>query len=156
MTKKPRGTGAKQGKGASKPTKKAASSASFAVPAPAAAPSTAAPSFADIQNLLDTLVPPSDNNILSAPHQRFWRTAPTNTRDGFVNFDTSQWGQPGRLITPGDPNKSNFYLALAGLAPFDGSVQNQMPDVNADFNAALATKDQLDTIATWIKNGALA
>ena len=154
MTKKPRGTGAKPSKGASKSAKPAASSSSFA--APAAAQSTAVPSFADIQNLLDTLVPPSDNNIQSAPHQRFWRTTPTNTRDGFVNFDTSQWGQPGRLITPGDPNKSNLYLALAGLAPFDGSVQNQMPDVNADFNATLATKDQLDRISTWIKNGALA
>jgi hypothetical protein len=112
------------------------------------------PRFADIQVLLDNLVPPSDTNIEGAPHKRFWRNAPTDTRDGFVNWDTAKWGQPGRLITPGDPNRSNLYLALGGIKPFDGSEQNQMPDVNADFNATLATKDQLKIVAIWIKNGA--
>ncbi|NYJ13031.1 hypothetical protein GGI64_004112 [Rhizobium leguminosarum] len=112
--------------------------------------------FADIQNLLDALAPPSDTNINGAPHKRFWRNAPTNTRDGFVNFDTSNWGQDGRLVTPGHPETSNLYLALAGQTPFDGSAQSQMPDVDADPLATLAGQEQLATVATWITNGAPA
>jgi hypothetical protein len=114
------------------------------------------PRFLDVQNLLDTLVPPTDANIQSAPHDRFWRISPTNTRDGFINFDTSAWGPSGPLVTPGDPTKSNLFLALAGQKPFDGSGVPQMPDVNQDFNATLATPAQLALIETWIKNGAPA
>jgi hypothetical protein len=152
MTKRPRGAAAKPNKKAHKPTSGATRPA-----AEAAVASTAGqPRFADIQNLLDILVPPSDANVDSAPHQRFWRNAPTNTRDGFVNKDTSDWGQSGKLVTPGNPDSSNLYLALAGKSPFDGSQQNQMPDVNADFKATLASADQLNIVATWIQNGAPA
>jgi hypothetical protein len=149
MAKKPRDAAAKPNKKAHKPTTEATPRA-----AKAAASATGQPRFVDIQNLLDTLVPPSDANVDSAPHQRFWRKEPTNTRDGFVNQDTSGWGQSGKLVTPGNPDSSNLYLALAGKSPFDGSQQNQMPDVNADFKATLASADQLNVVATWIKNGA--
>jgi hypothetical protein len=150
MTKKPHAADAKP----TKKTHKAKTGAARPAAEAAVAGSAAQPLFADIQNLLDTLVPPSDANIDSAPHQRFWRKAPTNTRDGFVNFETTPWQQPGRLVSPGNPDSSNLYFALAGKSPFDGSQQNQMPDVNADFSATLATADQLDVVATWIKNGA--
>ena len=152
MTKKPRKAAAKPSKSARKPTIRAPSPTAHA-----AAPSGAQPpNFSDIQNLLDTLVPTSDTNIQSAPHKRFWRNPPTDTRDGFVSVDTSMWGQAGPLVTPGHPETSNLFLALAGQAPFDGSAQNQMPDINADFNATLADADQLNMVATWIKNGAPA
>ncbi|MER9227072.1 hypothetical protein NKI39_15815 [Mesorhizobium sp. M0664] len=149
MTKKPRETASKLGKGGPKSTKKPKAKTALLAGA-------AQTSFADIQNLLDTLVPPSDSNISGAPHQRFWRKPPTDTRDGFVNFDTSHWGQDGLLLTPGHPETSNLYLALAGQPPFDGSVQSQMPDIDSDPLATLANKEQLATVATWITNGAPA
>nr|WP_155921543.1 hypothetical protein [Mesorhizobium sp. L2C054A000] len=152
MTKKPPETTSKSGKGGPKSAKKVTTpKAKKALLA--GAPQT---SFADIQNLLDTLVPPSDSNINGAPHRRFWRRPPTDTRDGFVNFDTSHWGQDGLLVTPGHPETSNLYLALAGQPPFDGSGQSQMPDVDSDPLATLANKQQLATVATWITNGAPA
>jgi hypothetical protein len=120
------------------------------------------PRFADIQNLMDILVPPNDPNINNghSTHKRFWRNPPTNTRDGFVNFDVKVWSQgsgvQGPLVTPGTPQTSNFYLALAGQAPFDGTRNNPMPDVNSDFNAISADQSQLDMVATWIRNGAPA
>ncbi|MER9215156.1 hypothetical protein NKI54_24325 [Mesorhizobium sp. M0663] len=151
MTKKPR-SATKSGKEGPKPIKGVTSPKIKVLPLAG----TLQPSFEDIQNLLDTLVPPTDANINGAPHMRFWRKPPTDTRDGFVNFDTSNWGQDGRLVTPGHPETSNLYLALAGQPPFDGSSLSQMPDVDSDPLATLANKQQLTTVATWITNGAPA
>jgi hypothetical protein len=120
------------------------------------------PRFADIQNMLDVLVPPNDPNITNgqSTHKRFWRNAPTDNRDDFVNFDVVNWAQRsgarGPLVTPGNPQTSNFYLALAGQAPFDGTKNNPMPDVNSDPHAMTANQSQLDMVATWIRNGAPA
>ena len=152
MTNKPREIATKSVKGGVKPTGPAIPAKNKA----ALLTEELQLSFVDIQNLLDTLVPPSDQNIKAAPHKRFWRNAPTNTRDGFVNFNTSNWGQGGQLVTPGHPETSNLYLALAGQPPFDGSAQSQMPDVDSDPLATLASQEQLATVATWITNGAPA
>src|ERR1700722_7823381 len=82
MTKKPHAADAKP----TKKTHKAKTGAARPAAEAAVAGSAAQPLFADIQNLLDTLVPPSDANIDSAPHQRFWRKAPTNTRGAMHEF----------------------------------------------------------------------
>jgi len=110
-----------------------------------------APTFADILRLLDALVPTNDQNIDSAPHQAFWRGM---TRDQFVSKTTDEWNVTGRLVTPGDPGKSNLFLALSGMSPFDGSVAEQMPDTNQDFNARHATANELKMVETWIKANA--
>jgi hypothetical protein len=111
--------------------------------------STSNPVFSDIVQLLDTLVPTNDPNIDDAPHGAYWRNT---TRDAFVGIKTDDWGVPGSLITLGQPRQSNFYLALAGQAPFDGSQLPQMPDIGADSNARHATADELAMVATWITN----
>ena len=111
------------------------------------------PTFSDIVNLLNTLVPVNDTNINDAPHQAFWRAC---TRDQFVSKSTDDWGVNGKLVVPGDPAKSNFYLALSGTPPFDGSQLPQMPDANADPNAQTATAEQLDMVKRWILNDAPA
>jgi hypothetical protein len=51
-----------------------------------------------------------------------------------------------------NPNKSNLYLALAGITPFDGSQLNRMPDIQADANGRYAQPDELQMVATWITN----
>jgi len=111
------------------------------------------PTYSDIVALLNTLVPTTDPNIESAPHLAFWRTM---SRDEFVNKDTSDWGVSGPLVALNNPNGSNFFLALSGKAPFDGSELPQMPDTNADPNARTATQDELNLVETWISNGAPA
>jgi hypothetical protein len=116
----------------------------------------ASPTYADVTAMLDTLVPKSDQNINDAPHAAFWRTL---NRNDFVAKDVSDWsgGQvKGPLVTPGNPDTSPFYLALAGKPPFDGSVLPQMPDVSQDPNANPATPDNLALVSAWIKNGAPA
>jgi hypothetical protein len=120
---------------------------------------SANPTFSNIIGLLDSLVPLKDPNIDDAPHQAFWRAPPGQpplTRDQFVSIRTDDWGVEGPLVAPGNPNNSNLYLALSGMTPFDGSQVNQMPDTDRDSNARHATADELNTVATWIKNGALA
>ena len=114
------------------------------------------PTYADILAMLDTLVVTTDQNIDDAPHAAFWRTM---NRNEFVVRDVSDWtgGQvTGQLVTPGNPDTSPFYLALAGKAPFDGSKIQQMPDIAQDPNANLATPDDLALVVAWIKNGAPA
>ncbi len=114
------------------------------------------PTYADVVKMLDTLVPANDQNIFGAPHSAFWRGI---NRNDFVNHDVSGWtgGQvTGPLVTPGNPDTSPFYLALAGKPPFDGTSVVQMPDTNADPNANPATPDDLTLVATWIRNGAPA
>lgn len=118
--------------------------------------SAANPTYSDIFNLLNTLVPPNDPNIGSAPHQAFWRGPPPLTRDQFVATVTDPWGVSGNLVVPGQPENSNLFLALSGTGPFDGSQLPQMPDVNSDPNARYATKDEQNTVYTWIKNNAPA
>jgi hypothetical protein len=115
--------------------------------------SIANPTFSDIVNLLNTLVPVSDQNISDAPHQAFWRGC---TRDEFVSKKTDDWGINGKLVVPGDPAHSNLYLALSGTPPFDGSQLPQMPDTNSDPNAQTATAEQLDIVKQWILNNAPA
>ena len=115
--------------------------------------SAANPTYADVIAMLNTLVPMGDQNIDDAPHQAFWRTL---TRDAFVNFDTSVWEVAGTLVKPGNPDASNFYLALAGKSPFDGSMLPRMPDTNSDLDAHPATPDELMLVAAWIRNGAPA
>jgi hypothetical protein len=112
------------------------------------------PKFADIVSLLNTLYN-NDPNIDSAPHGAFWQNT---TRDAFVATKTDAWGIPGALVTPNNPNQSNLYLALAGIAPFDGTSLPQMPDTtpNGFPNARHATPDELTTVSNWIKGGALA
>lgn len=117
------------------------------------------PTFSDIIDLLNTLVPVSDNNIGGAPHQAFWRGPPPSpppTRDQFVAITTDDWDIPGQLVVLGHPETSNLYLALSGTAPFDGSQLPQMPDINADPNARTATADELNLVKTWILNNAPA
>lgn len=111
------------------------------------------PTFADITNLLDALVPTSDSNIEDAPHEAFWRN---KTRDAFVALTTAVWGVAGNLVTPGNEKTSNLYLALSGQAPFDGSQVPQMPDVNSDPNARVATAAEIAMVAAWIRNNAPA
>jgi hypothetical protein len=105
------------------------------------------PTFAEIAALLDTLIN-NDPNISSAPHATFWRNT---TRDKFVQIQTDTWGAPGALITLGQPEKSNLYLALAGLPPFD-SFPPQMPDTDSAPNARHATTSELKMVSTWITN----
>lgn len=112
------------------------------------------PTYADVIAMLNTLVPTTDQNIDDAPHAAFWRTL---TRDGFVSHDVSDWSGgsvTGPLVVAGNPDKSPFYLALAGKAPFDGSTLPQMPDIGQDPNANQATPDDLALVAAWITNGA--
>jgi hypothetical protein len=116
--------------------------------------STTNPNFADIQALLSALVG-NDPNIGDAPHLAFWQGAGL-TRDTFVQIQTDDWGAPGLLVALGNPNKSNLYLALAGIIPFDGSQLNRMPDIQADANGRYAQPDELQMVATWITNNAPA
>src|SRR5258707_10987457 len=101
--------------------------------------STSAPTFTDIVNLLTALAN-NDPNIDNAPHGAFWENT---TRDKFVSIKTNNWGVPGLLVAPGNPNGSNLFLALSGLAPFDGSQLPQMPDTDADPGGRHATPTQL-------------
>jgi hypothetical protein len=111
------------------------------------------PTFSDIVALLNTLIPQSDTNIGDAPHNAFWRNI---SRDAFVALTTGDWGVDGKLVVPGSPDKSNLYLALAGLNPFDGTVVGRMPDTDRDLNARLATDAELALVVTWIRNNAPA
>jgi hypothetical protein len=113
---------------------------------------TSNPTFTDVVNLLNVLYN-NDPNIDDAPHGAFWKN---KTRDDFVKIKTDDWQVSGPLITLKDLNKSNLYLALAGLAPFDGSSLPQMPDTtaNGDPNARHATPDELKMVASWINNNA--
>jgi hypothetical protein len=108
------------------------------------------PTFADITRLLNTL---SNGNAEDAPHGAFWVGA---TRDAFVNIQTDNWGINGPLISLGKPQASNLYLALAGSAPFDGTVLPQMPDTGAAPSSRHATLPELQLVSTWITNGAPA
>jgi hypothetical protein len=115
--------------------------------------SIANPTFSDIVDLLNTLVPANDSNVNDAPHQAFWRGC---TRDQFVSKSTDDWGVNGKLVVLGEPASSNLYLALSGTSPFDGSQLPQMPDTNADPNARAATMEQLGMVKQWILNNAPA
>ncbi|MFZ2104670.1 MAG: hypothetical protein WAV18_04665 [Roseiarcus sp.] len=117
--------------------------------------SAANPTYADVVEMLNTLVPLNDPNIDDAPHQAFWRTM---NRDQFVQFNTSAWnvGVTGPLVVAGNPSASYFFLALSGLAPFDGTSAPQMPDTASDPDANPATPANLALVETWIKNGAPA
>jgi hypothetical protein len=106
--------------------------------------------FADIVNLLNALYN-NDPHIGRAPHKTFWQNT---SRDAFVSLKTDDWEVDGALVTLGDPNKSNLYLSLAGLGPFDGSQVNQMPDTNRYPQARHATATELSMVATWINNSA--
>jgi hypothetical protein len=112
------------------------------------------PTFADIVNLLNSIYN-NDPNIDDAPHGAFWQNT---TSDAFVALKTDGWGAAGSLVTPKDPNKSNLYLSLAGLAPFNGARPPQMPDTTQGGypNARHATSAELSMVATWISNSAPA
>jgi hypothetical protein len=110
------------------------------------------PTFNDIVTLLNALYN-NDPNINNAPHGAFWQN--TN-RNAFVQIKTDNWGVNGALVTLGNPQKSNLYLALAGLPPFDGSVLSQMPDTDDDPTARHATAAELQMVSTWITNNAPA
>jgi hypothetical protein len=112
------------------------------------------PTFADIVGLLNTLYN-NDPNIDDAPHGAFWQN--TN-RDAFIAIKTDRWRVAGPLVTLNDPMKSNLYLSLAGLAPFDGTRQRQMPDNTANGypDARHATASELSMVEKWINNGAPA
>lgn len=114
---------------------------------------TTNPSFADIVQLLNVLYN-NDPDIGDAPHGAFWQGT---TRDAFVAIKTDAWGVPGPLVALKNPNGSNMYLALAGLAPFDGQLP-QMPDttVGGFPGARHATTDELKMVALWINNNAPA
>jgi hypothetical protein len=109
---------------------------------------TSKPTFSDIVQLLDTLIN-KDPNIGDAPHQIFWKNT---TRDAFIQITTDNWGVPGKLVTLGNPNNSNLFLALSGLPPFDGSALPQMPDTSVDLKGRHATPGELTMVATWITN----
>jgi hypothetical protein len=109
------------------------------------------PRFADIVALLNTLYA-NDPNIDESPHGAFWQNVDRNT---FVGMRTDDWGVAGMLVGA-TPQASNLYLALAGTAPFDGSVLSQMPDTAADPKGRHATADELKMVADWITGGAPA
>jgi len=104
--------------------------------------------FADIVTLLDTL---ANGNGVAAPHGAFWDGI---ARADFIAIQTDQWGAPGPLVTPGSPNSSNLYLALAGTAPFGGSGIPRMPDVNQAATSRYATDAELKIVSDWITAGA--
>lgn len=106
--------------------------------------------FADIVALLNVLAG-GDQNIGLSPHQAFWQGV---TRDRFVSIQTDPWGVGGALITLGDPLKSNLFLALSGIAPFDGSQVSRMPDLNSYPQGRYALPEELARVADWIRNGA--
>ncbi|HEV2172760.1 MAG TPA: hypothetical protein VGR71_04295 [Nitrospira sp.] len=108
------------------------------------------PTFTDIVKLLNTL---SNGNADDAPHGAFWVGV---TRDQFVAIQTDNWGVNGPLITLGNPQASNLYLALAGLAPFDGSGLPQMPDTGAAPSSRHASTTELQMVSTWILHNAPA
>jgi hypothetical protein len=110
------------------------------------------PTFTDIVTLLNTLYN-NDPNIDNAPHAAFWQNT---TRDAFVAIQTDDWGVNGPLVALGKPNASNLFLALSGLAPFDGSGLPQMPDTGADPKGRHATTAELQMVSTWITNNAPA
>jgi hypothetical protein len=112
------------------------------------------PTFTDIVTLLNALYN-NDPDIGDAPHGAFWQN--TN-RNAFVAIQTDNWGVSGALVTVGNPQTSNLYLALAGLRPFDGSTLPQMPDTtaNGDPNARHATPAELQLVSKWIEQNAPA
>jgi hypothetical protein len=110
------------------------------------------PTFSDIVNLLNALYN-NDPHIGRAPHKAFWQN--TN-RNAFVSLKTDDWEVDGALVTLGDPNKSNLYLSLAGLGPFNGSQVNQMPDTARYPQARHATATELSIVEKWINEGAPA
>jgi hypothetical protein len=110
------------------------------------------PTFSDIVKLLNSLYN-NDPNIGNAPHGAFWQNT---TRNAFVAIQTDNWGVNGPLVKLGDPQGSNLYLALAGKPPFDGSVLQQMPDLQDDPNARHATPAEIQLVSTWISNNAPA
>jgi hypothetical protein len=77
---------------------------------------TSNPVFSDIVALLNILYA-GDPNIDNAPHGAFWQNT---VRNSFVAIRTDDWGVPGALVTPGNAETSNLYLALAGKNSFDG------------------------------------
>ena len=107
------------------------------------------PAFSDVVALLDTLVN-NDPNIGDAPHGAFWRNT---TRDAFIALRTDSWGVAGKLVTPPNPQTSNLFLALSGIAPFDGSEVPRMPDTDSDPAGRHATPAELAMVALWISNG---
>jgi hypothetical protein len=111
---------------------------------------TSNPVFSDIVALLNILYA-GDPNIDNAPHGAFWQNT---IRNSFVAIRTDDWGVPGTLVTPGNAETSNLYLALAGKNPFDGSILPQMPDTQADPDGRHATTTELQMVETWIKNSA--
>ncbi len=106
------------------------------------------PNFDDVQQLLNSLFNAGDDNVANAPHADFWRN---KTRDEFVAIGTDDWGIPGNLVVPGNPDASVLYQALAGLTPFDGSTLPRMPDTAADPGARYATDEELGFLAAWIQ-----
>jgi len=102
----------------------------------------AATQFADIVALLNVLVP-----VAIGSHGNFWQNV---TRDQFVAKKVF-----GRiLVVPGDVSKSNLFLALAGMPPFDGTGFARMPDVVAVPQARYATPAELQLVGDWITAGA--
>jgi hypothetical protein len=69
---------------------------------------------------------------------------------------TNDWNVDGNLVTPGNEITSNLYLALSGRPPFDGSQAPQMPDIDNDPDARVATTAELAMVAAWIKENAPA
>jgi hypothetical protein len=110
------------------------------------------PTFSDIVSLLNTLYN-NDPNINDAPHGAFWQST---TRDAFVALNTDDWGVAGALVTLKDPSKSNLYLSLAGLPPFNGAQPPQMPDTTRYRQARHATTLELEMVAAWINDNATA
>jgi hypothetical protein len=108
------------------------------------------PSFLDVVTLLNVLYG-DDPDIGSAPHGAFWQNV---NRDEFVAMKTDDWGVPGSLVIPGQPENSNLYLALLGAAPFDGSLLPRMPDIDRFGGARYASTDEVSLVEAWIKNGA--
>ena len=115
-------------------------------------------SWAEVQAFLTA----NASTAASAPHQLFWKAL---TYDQFVNGNvpdhSGQWGGPPSITNPPSPGnppvkilvkgksaQSNIILALSGLAPFDGSVFNQMPD-----GGPYLTQDQINQLAGWIDAG---
>jgi hypothetical protein len=121
------------------------------VPAPVTptepvAPVVAGPVFADVIQLLKTLVGPGPSLGFS-PHGSFWEA----DYDTFVAQKTDNWGVVGQLVVKGNPAASVLYQALAGTGSFPGIVP-QMPDTDLSGASRHATAAELQLVAEWITN----
>lgn len=114
-------------------------------------PTSPIPTFAQVQDVLDSLVAQPNAHIDDAPHGRFWRVL------SHAEFIDPATVVPvigiTPIVVPGDPDKSNLYQILRppDKRPTDSAVAGfaQMPDGD---DIVYATTAQLAIVRDWIAN----